>query len=76
MKHKIEYTNEFGLMMTIENGLRRVYQDVADEDYTWINVKIDRTIALFIDLKTNKVSYNTIEKLISKDELIPMPFQF
>jgi hypothetical protein len=70
----IEYFNEFGLTMRVQNGTRLVYQDIPDDSYTWISVKIDRTIALFIDLKNNQVSYNALSKLLTTQSEALVPF--
>lgn len=41
MARKVEYRNELGVMFSIINGIKRVYQDIPDESYTFINIWID-----------------------------------
>jgi hypothetical protein len=62
MARKIEYRNEFGVMFTIVNGVRRVYQDIAAGSYTWINTWIDGRLVGSIETKQQRLILNLLPK--------------
>lgn len=62
MARKIEYRNEFGVMFSIVNGIRRVYQDIAAGSYTWINVWIDGKLVGSIETKQSRLILNLLPK--------------
>jgi hypothetical protein len=70
MKRKIEYHNELGIILTVNNGMRRVYQDILPESYTWINIWINEVLVGSIDTRQNKLIFNFLDRTKS-DPLIP-----
>jgi hypothetical protein len=69
MGRRIEYRNEFGVMFTINNGVRRVYQDIAAGSYTWINTWIDGKLVGSIETKQGRLILN----LLPKQPTVPSP---
>ena len=62
MARTIEYHNEFGVMLSIINTVRKVYQDIAVGNYTWINIWIDGKLVGSIDAKQNRLILNLLPK--------------
>ena len=62
MASRIEYRNEFGVMFSIVNGIRRVYQDIAAGSYTWINIWIDGKLVGSIETKQGRLILNLLPK--------------
>jgi hypothetical protein len=74
MARIIEYHNEFGLMNSITNGVLRVYQDITEDKYTWLNIWVDGKLVGSIDIKLGKLLFNLLpkdNKLSSQDKAAP-----
>jgi len=49
-------------MLEIVNGVRRVYQDLPLNAYTWTNIWLDGKLVGSIEMRSNRIMLDTLTK--------------